>query len=380
MNGTTSDLSQNTSLLEIVYAHLAKKISDGFFADGKIPSEERLMRQFDVGRNTIRRAEKRLIREKIIVKIRGKGTFITGRISLNRVKTNISVFVKSSFFSGISSAWYTIYNAMLAACDFTRTSIRLMVLPEDARKRLEFITQEFASPDHHFIVIFGNAADMHTFFIEGRVSVPVLQVGAPSPCGFAGNLSVYYEAAGFIAVKYLHSLGHTRIAFVGGHRFGGAALKVQIICSYARTNNFSFPPEYIVYAGFNDQDKINQATAKLFQLPSPPTAIIAVNDQVAGMIYRALKYQNLRVPCDCSVIGFDNIIGMRKANPSLTTVDMKLEYIGARILKIAESAAAIKDFHLFNEIENPQLIIRNSCAAPQKKKTISVSGKKNKGA
>lgn len=59
-----------------VYTLLAKALADGSIAAGTaLPSESALMRQFQVSRNTVRRALGRLEAEKRIVKRRGSGSY-----------------------------------------------------------------------------------------------------------------------------------------------------------------------------------------------------------------------------------------------------------------------------------------------------------------
>lgn len=51
-----------------------------------------------------------------------------------------------------------------------------------------------------------------------------------------------------------------------------------------------------------------------------PTAIFAVNDDIAMGIIRAAYEEGFRVPSDLAFIGFDNVSISESTNPPLTTV------------------------------------------------------------
>jgi LacI family transcriptional regulator len=83
---------------------------------------------------------------------------------------------------------------------------------------------------------------------------------------------------------------------------------------------------------------------------------------------RALISAGLRVPQDCSVIGFDDIPAAAFYNPSLTSVREHLEKLasmGAEILMDAMHSGreneAVSPIH--RKIE-PELIVRESTAPP----------------
>jgi DNA-binding LacI/PurR family transcriptional regulator len=63
-----------------------------------------------------------------------------------------------------------------------------------------------------------------------------------------------------------------------------------------------------------------QLALRLLQLSRRPTAVFCVNDMTAFGLIQELAGNNVRVPEDISVIGFDNIEISSMLNPPLTTI------------------------------------------------------------
>jgi LacI family transcriptional regulator len=96
--------------------------------------------------------------------------------------------------------------------------------------------------------------------------------------------------------------------------------------------------------------------------------MVAFDDMTAFGAIRALISAGLRVPLDCSVIGFDDIPAAAFYNPALTSVREHMESLasmGAEILMDAIRAhrknATVSPVH---RKVKPELIVRESTAAP----------------
>jgi LacI family transcriptional regulator len=73
------------------------------------------------------------------------------------------------------------------------------------------------------------------------------------------------------------------------------------------------------------------AACKLFDTVVP-TAMFASNDMMAIGALRAAAERGLRVPADCSIVGFDDVEMSRYVYPALSTV-------GQAILRLGDAAA-----------------------------------------
>jgi len=78
---------------------------------------------------------------------------------------------------------------------------------------------------------------------------------------------------------------------------------------------------------FSFESGIEAANA-LLDLPEPPTAIFAANDDMAAAVFRVAGQRGLRVPRDLSVCGFDDTPIAGHIYPALTTVRQPTDTMG----------------------------------------------------
>jgi LacI family transcriptional regulator len=122
------------------------------------------------------------------------------------------------------------------------------------------------------------------------------------------------------AVRHLIALGHQRIAHITGPEL--------YLCSRERLAGYraaledarlvpdpelEVPGDFTFFSG-------RVASAQLFTLPDPPTAIFAANDDMAHGVLAEARQRGLRVPEDVAVVGFDDAESSAYARPPLTTV------------------------------------------------------------
>lgn len=121
-------------------------------------------------------------------------------------------------------------------------------------------------------------------------------------------------------VGHVAALGHTRIGHITGHRSHGArAWRLDGYRDALQRAGLPYDPALVIEGEFSFDSGIEGGRA-LLDLPEPPTAIFAANDDTAaGVIYEA-EERGLRIPRDLSVFGFDDMPMARQIWPSLTTV------------------------------------------------------------
>jgi DNA-binding LacI/PurR family transcriptional regulator len=183
------------------------------------------------------------------------------------------------------------------------------------------------------------------------------EVGTDIPSVSATNW-----AGGRAATEYLLSLGHRRIAVIGG----GATLPCSIgrIAGYrSALEEAGVPicPEYIRQGEFMQQTGYEQ-TCALLELPEPPTAIFAGSDLQAMGVYSALRARGITIPDAISVVGFDDIPLAALVTPALTSVRQPLVEMGRVATTMLLHLIMQEPLDSMRVELATSLVVRESCA------------------
>lgn len=126
-----------------------------------------------------------------------------------------------------------------------------------------------------------------------------------------------------LAMEYLDSLGHGRIAFIAGPP--RLATMSDRLLGYQSASRFT----EMIETGDLTPESGYLSAKKLLKQKRKPTAILASNDQMAFGAYKAARECCLRIPQDLSIMGFDNIpLGMF-LDPAMTTMDIPRYILGS---------------------------------------------------
>jgi LacI family transcriptional regulator len=169
-------------------------------------------------------------------------------------------------------------------------------------------------------------------------------------------------AGGLAAARHLLSLGHRRIAYIGGQP--SAAHNQARLHGYRaalESAGVRVPDHYAQPGSFLFQDGIVAMDA-LFALPEPPTAVFAGSDETAAGVIEAARTRGLRVPEDLSVVGFDDTQVARYSSPPLTTVRQPLHEMGGVALRTVLRLAAGERLDSHHVELATELVVRNSTA------------------
>lgn len=213
----------------------------------------------------------------------------------------------------------------------------LLVLPRNTETYIEMLRQR------HF---------PHVLVDDRGVNFSAPAVGATNQRG------------GYDATRYLLDLGHRRIGFITGDMTLGSAVERLEGYRLALTEaGLAVDPQLIAEGDFM-QPKGYSAATQLLRLPQRPTAIFASNDVSAFGAMEAARVLGLRIPDDCSIIGFDDIPQASQVHPPLTTVRQPLAEMGRAAAQLLLTYIEQPDAPI-QRIELPtELIIRESCRPP----------------
>jgi DNA-binding LacI/PurR family transcriptional regulator len=143
-------------------------------------------------------------------------------------------------------------------------------------------------------------------------------------------------AGGRLATGHLIELGHRRIGFIGDRVQRAVSTALGFTASARRLLGYR---QALAAAGIAADDSLirlgphgpasaQALAAGLLELPDPPSAIFAASDTQAMGVLAAADQSGASVPCQLSVIGFDDI--QSAALLGLSTVRQPLEDSGAQ--------------------------------------------------
>jgi LacI family transcriptional regulator len=188
-------------------------------------------------------------------------------------------------------------------------------------------------------------------------------LGPPAPfCRQFPAIEIEELVASYNATKYLLQLGHKKIAYLTGpsaapwahERFEGYRRAL-------REAGLEADDKLVFTAGSTVEDGV-KATLQMLNEGAQPTAIQAVNDQVAIGCAETLLAQGIKIPEDISVIGFGNILMTEFYRVPLTTVRQPQYRLG--IAAVETMISLIRGEKIQNDKRLAAELVERKSAAP----------------
>lgn len=166
-----------------------------------------------------------------------------------------------------------------------------------------------------------------------------------------------------MAVDHLVSLGHRRIAFIGGGEHHSASVERQGGYREAMRAHGLVGSSQLVVPCIVDPIDASRAIVEALAHRPRPTAAICFNDHVAYGVLGTLLDQGIRPGEDFAVVGFDDRRDIAFLRPALTTVSISAQHVaeasvGLILRRIAHPADPPERI-----IISPRLVVRESCGA-----------------
>jgi LacI family transcriptional regulator len=200
--------------------------------------------------------------------------------------------------------------------------------------------------------------------------VPTVVAGREVEFELASTVSVDNESGAALALEHLYRLGHRDIAFLRGPKaLTSSGKRWKGIRNFAQIAGLTLDPRKI--AELPESLDANssfeagvQLTSELLRRGKSFSALLAYDDVTALGALRALKKKGVRVPEDCSVIGFDDVAQAGLAIPSLTTVRQPMEAMGAMsagiVLDAIKAVELKRDIPVVRHKIGAELVARES--------------------
>ncbi|GAA0379935.1 catabolite control protein A [Bacillus horti] len=166
-------------------------------------------------------------------------------------------------------------------------------------------------------------------------SVPIILSATRDSEGELPSVNIDYFQASFDATVSLIERGHTKIGFISGPLEDPliGQSRLEGYKKALRDAGIEFVDEYLQIGNYRYQSGLD-ATAQLLKLAERPTAILAMNDEMAVGAIHSCQDNGLEIPNDMEVIGFDSTRLCAMVRPTLTSVVQPMYDIGAVSMRL----------------------------------------------
>jgi len=167
-----------------------------------------------------------------------------------------------------------------------------------------------------------------------KQNIPTTTIGVELQSSSIGSVMVDNEAGAYLALEHLYLLGHRKIAFIRGpKRLIDSVPRWKGIQKFAHSVGLEIEQRLVLdlpdffnpNSGFEGGYRL---TEEFLHNRQRFTAVMAFDDLTAFGAIRALTKAGIKVPEQCSVVGFDDILPSSLSMPALTTVRQPLESMG----------------------------------------------------
>jgi len=356
-----------------VKEHIKELINSGQLTSGqKISTENEIVKEFNVSRQTVRHAIGDLVNEGWLYRVQGRGTFVVQ--SKPKEPKNHVIGLVSTYFGG-----YQIWPSIIAGVDSLLSTKGFSIVVAQSNNKIEDEARclnNLLKKDIDGLIIEPSKSalpnpniSLYKEFI--KKGIPLVFIN-----GYCSDLNASYvieddELGGYLATKHLLEFGHKviggifKVDDVQGHGRYKGYLKAY------REKGIEIPEDAITWFTTEDYVEIWKANGNqdsqfsniynnfLLKRIENCTALVCYNDWVALKVISLLRMRNIKVPNDISIVSFDDTEITKVLEFGLTNVPYPSTEIGEKAA--AALISLMEDTHrVHREIIAPKLIVRNS--------------------
>jgi DNA-binding LacI/PurR family transcriptional regulator len=378
----SSPIPMYQQILNEISTHIA---SGDWPAGTQIPTEAELEARLQVSRVTIRQALSAAAEEGLVVRLPGKGTFVSGTgmsAAIHRPEGFVGYVVPhlSSSFNvqillGVESVLKEKgYHLIFCNSEGELAKEDQLLESLETNRMCGYVVQPVYAETNDRSVIRQAARGDRIVLIDRNI--PGVQVDAVMSNHFDGGRQV---------VQHLIDQGYREIVYLAHEPVQLPSIAERLRGYQAAMTKAKLDPWAPFVVGgpielgyLQDQHSPtmheNLAVEKIADLlrgPARPEAIVAMNDLVAMLVFEAAEQAGLQIPNDLGIVGFDNLDCAVTSN--LTTVCQRPYEIGSEaacllLQRIHGDKDATKQIQL-----PTQLIVRGSSLNPNRPKVLEES-------
>lgn len=362
----------------IVMEHLRRQMISGKIKPGdRLPSENELVKEFDVSRHTVRKALSILEGEGYVEAMHGKGTYCTERFRHRESSHNIAVV--TTYISDY------IFPRLIQGIDNVLTKEGYSIILKNtgnSQKNEAKALEDIMTKNIDGLIIEPSKSEifcrhMHQYEQLDRMGIPyVFLQGTYPQMKDKPNIVMDDVEGSYLLTKYLIGLGHRNIIGIFKIDDGQGVARHKGYIKAIGEAGLSYDPDDVIL--FHTEDRGRKPAGMVRQFideKKPMDAIVCYNDQTALEVIRVLEANGLQVPQDISITGYDNSFIAENGSVKLTTIAHPKERLGEMVAKLLlEKINGVKDSDSRVErVVKPELIIRESCIGRKSDKFVEKS-------
>lgn len=295
----------------------------------KLWTEAELIRTYGVSVTTIRKALEEMVREGVVERRVGKGTFLKAPSPGEKQTSNRVLLLSWNPWEWMSSDAY--YGDIVRAVEETLSAheYQLVISARNWGQDREAEFEEIRLYKPAAVVFPYSRISMKPYLMAlSALGYPVLVINQFVE-GYQGA-QIYFDDfhGGQLVAGHLMKKKHRSIAMITGPNDSPAgSQRVEGFGNILQRKGCTLAPERIAAGNYSEDSGYHQM-GTLLQRDRDFTAVFCCNDMMAyGAIHR-LQESHLRVPQDVAVAGFGNFTVSSFYHPKLTTIHMDLPWLG----------------------------------------------------
>ena len=302
-----------------IYNHFKDLVESGDLPVGaKLPTEEQIIKQFDVSRITVVRGLERLQQERYITRVQGSGSFVRTRLAATesmKVVSFITSFTgegrEGQLISGLESGFRE-SGYMLSVSNSAENKATERELILSIKDKIQGIIL-YASSSVDNIDLF------EQLIMENYPIIFLDRHPLNLPCS---SITCDNFDGGYKIGQFFVKNGHKRIAFIYHNLTGLSSERDRYNGFMQAMSEAGIPRKDILTSSINGHDTLEAVDRVLSEWYAreggSPTAVFAVNDHLALVVRQHLKNHRNGMADDVLLAGFDDLIGDRLDSPFVT--------------------------------------------------------------
>lgn len=316
---------------------IKQSIETGTFGPGeRLPSEQRLQEQFEVSRQTVRKALSVLEEAGILRSRQGSGTFVVDKEAEERQRSRriavVTTYVDNYIFPGIirgiestlSEQGFQVQIAFTGNGLWREAEVLKDLMFQDLRGVI-IETTKSALPNPNL--------PLYRELVGRGIPIVFLNSRYPELEG-CPMVALQDEEAGYLAAKHLTACGHRKLGGLFKSDDGQGIRRYQGFMRGLWEAGIYDRERYILWFDTEDASDFSGMEGKLVKYLGSCSGILCYNDSAAIAAMELFKRHGILVPEDISIVSVDDTELALRGNVGLTSVRHPKGRLGEKAAKV----------------------------------------------